>query len=86
MKKNAIIFLTLVTLLTASSTALYAGGKACPYGSQKDCDKGQEYQCPLVAKFMKKAEFFLTHQQAIGLSAEQVAQIKTLKVVGLNAN
>lgn len=79
MKKNAIIFLTLVTLLTASGAELYAGGKECPYGDKKQCDKGQEAQCPLVAKFMKKAEFFLANQQQIGLSAEQVGQIKALK-------
>ena len=59
------------------------GGHSCPMGSE--CGGGygkgdQEYKCPIVAKLMKKAEFYLDNQQEIGLSEEQATQIKAIKL------
>lgn len=67
------------------------GGKECSKGdsscSMKDgakmcgkCGQMQESnQCPIIDKIMKKAHFFLDNQNEIGLSADQVKEIKTIK-------
>ena len=60
------------------------GGKQCPM-SEKDCDHqdckgGDDTKCPIVGKLMKKAGFFLENQKEIGLSEDQVTQIKAIKM------
>ncbi len=53
------------------------GDKNCSHGSDCDKDAGQ---CPIASKLMKKAKFFLANQKEIGLSEDQVAQIKAIKM------
>ncbi|MDP3980978.1 MAG: hypothetical protein Q8Q33_06185 [Chlamydiota bacterium] len=48
-----------------------AGKKA---ESQKEC------QCPITAKFMKKAHFILENKEALELTDEQIEQVYALKV------
>jgi hypothetical protein len=64
-------------------------GSDCPHGGDKGkCHRGSGYpksgegesQCPIIAKFMKKAHFFLANKQEIGFSDEQLSQIKALKL------
>lgn len=89
MKKRYGIIPALLFLFLASAPAI-AGHKgecarerdcaSCEYGKGK-CPKGDsEYVCPIVGKFMSKAEFYLDNQKEIGLTDEQVASIKTLKL------
>jgi hypothetical protein len=47
----------------------------CNSGKNSDCDK-----CPIMSKIMKKAKFFLSNSKEIGLSDEQVAAIKAIKM------
>lgn len=55
--------------------------KMCKMCDKKDCDGMDcDYDCPITAKIMKKAKFFLANQKEIGLSDEQVAQIKAIKL------
>jgi hypothetical protein len=79
MKKGIIGVVGLFVVLTlVAAPAVFAdhGGykKACPV-----CDKGP-YQCPVTGKFMQKAVFFLSNKEGIGLSDEQEAKIKSLKM------
>lgn len=55
-------------------------GDCC--GSKGDCGKCGEKGggCPIAEKFMTKAHFFLDNQKEIGLSEDQVNQIKKMKV------
>ncbi len=93
MKKTILWFLAL--LLVGSIVALPAfadcdkHGKQCSLSGDKsecgkgDCDKsdcGSCSECPIQNKIMKKAKFFLKNQKEIGLSEEQVAQIKAIKL------
>jgi hypothetical protein len=55
-------------------------GSACRYKSA-----AAEHKCPITAKFMKKAAFFLDNRDEIGLSADQVKQIKGLELIGKKA-
>ncbi len=63
------------------------GGKQCSLGAQCEgedcpmCNRGQDSSgCPINAKILKKAKFFLKNAKEIGLSDEQVAQIKAIKM------
>ena len=89
MKKSFSILSVLLGVVLATTLAFAEckhGGKQCPLSGDKQCsmnkgcDKGDlEYQCPVIGKFMKKAKFFLDNSQEIGLSDDQVSQIKALK-------
>lgn len=58
-------------------------GGRCPFSDKKECAKEKECagegECPIAGKVMKKAHFFLSNKDAIGLSEEQVSQIKAIK-------
>lgn len=79
------IFLMLFGI--TSSVVSFAG---CPSsgkgecGTEKKCEKSSECdgQCPILSKLLKKADFFLDNQTEIGLSDEQVKQIKDLQLWG----
>ncbi len=58
------------------------GGKNCPlkmHGRGEGHEK-EKYACPIVDKLMRKGHFYLENQEALGLSEEQVAQIKQIKL------
>ena len=79
----------LLTMMIAAALLSAAGLAAadCPYqeGKDKRCHASErrsgqeEYQCPITAKLMQKAEFYLDNAEAIGLSDAQVQQIKGIK-------
>lgn len=83
------LVLALMAMPLAAVPAFAGHGKDCKDGRcslhekkgccKSGCDKSSE-QCPLAAKFMEKAHFFLDNQQEIGLSEEQVKTIKQLKM------
>lgn len=54
----------------------------CPHGSDcNSCDKKkEECGCPIIAKIAKKSAFFLKNSAEIGLTDDQVASIKALKL------
>jgi len=77
---SAVVVASLLLSFPMASFARWDGGSCegdqCPFKG-----KGEEqYACPVTEKFMKKAEFFLDNQQAIGLSDDQVSEIKQLKL------
>ena len=80
MKKIFLLLSVLVLPLTLALPA-YANcsGDHCPMKKGGHGHGGEKYECPIVAKFMKKAHFFLEHQQELGLKDEQVKAIKDLK-------
>jgi hypothetical protein len=87
MKKSISILAVLMGVLLAATVAFAEcqHGKTCPMGGKEcsmkqGCDKsGEQYQCPVAGKFMKKAAFFLDNSTEIGLSDDQVGKIKVLK-------
>lgn len=84
--KRTLSLLTILSILLVPAVALagHHGGSCdmksgCPMskcGGQSDCDKSA---CPIAGKILKKAEFFLDNADEIGLSKEQVKQIKDIK-------
>lgn len=54
-----------------------SGGQGSDCLQSADCEKSGG--CPIIGKFMKKAHFFLSHADEIGLSDDQVKQIKAMK-------
>lgn len=83
MKKSIFAMFVLILSLTFA-LPLYAEcqGGHCP---MKKAGKGasyhggrEKYHCPIVAKFMKKADFYLENQKDLGLSEEQIKTIKDL--------
>ena len=92
MKKLILSVLALVLILggvVLTAQANHHEGKSdgkCPMGGEEkkcskskgDCDKGGS-ECPIVSKLMKKAGFYLENADEIGLSEEQVNQIKAIK-------
>lgn len=80
MKK--LTLMTLILFLAAAVPAMAEGqcprGMDCP--KSHDCGGDKESPCPIVAKLMKKAKFFLANAEAIGLTDEQIQQIKAIKV------
>ena len=91
MKKIVAIGLLLCALVVPSvSYAEHSQGdsaaddkKQCSMHKDKDCSKAdcgdEQYACPIVAKFFKKAKFFLKNKTEIGLNEEQIKTIKGLK-------
>lgn len=93
MKKTTLWILALMLVGSIMTLPAFADcdkhGKQCSMSGGKsecgkgDCDKsdcGSCEGCPILGKIMKKAKFFLSNQKEIGLSEEQVAQIKTIKL------
>lgn len=85
--KRALSLLTVLSLLLLPAVALAghhgdscAAKSGCPTskcGSGKsDCG---ESACPIAGKILKKAEFFLDNADEIGLSKEQIKQIKDIQ-------
>lgn len=79
---------TLLFLLFMAGSLIYAIGpkgqcamssSECPKSSQQ-CEKSDESPCPIAKTFFKKAHFLLDSQKEIGLSEEQINQIKALKL------
>ncbi len=83
MKKALLILGILATFAFAATLPAYAEchGGSCPmkHDGQSHGEE-EEYQCPVVAKLMKKAHFFLENQKDLGLSDEQVTNIKAIKM------
>ena len=86
----ALLLMTCAVFAPTTAFAVYEehDGKSFVKGKQcdatedcgkKDYDKCGSYKCPIVSKLMKKAGFFLSNAKEIGLSDEQVAQIKAIK-------
>lgn len=90
MKKYTIFTLGLLLSLLVASPVLAGHGSAensgatCPLAQgdpsctskKSDC----ESQCPINNKILKKAHFFIENKDAIGLSEDQVHEIKTIKM------
>ena len=87
MKKSIGFLLGLLMMFTLAGTPVCAdhdcSGGRCSFHDKQGCDKGDdcegEGECPIAAKIMKKSKFFLSNKEAIGLSDEQVSQIKAIK-------
>ena len=88
MKKTGLSLIAILAMtLFAASVAMAECPKGqCPMEQHKNCSKAssgdcgeKEYCCPITAKFMKKADFFLDNADEIGLSEEQIASIKSMK-------
>jgi hypothetical protein len=87
MKKNVSLFL-LLFLLGASAPAFAdhgKGGECKTCQAAGKCEKcGGEaegsHQCPITEKILKKAHFLLDNAEEIGLSDEQTAQVKAIKM------
>lgn len=56
-------------------------GKQCSLKGGSDCGKGGDCDapCPIASKLLKKAHFYLENQTELGLSEDQVKQIKAIK-------
>src|SRR3989338_10203110 len=85
--KKLTILLILATALAVSYPAFANCGhcekdKQC--AMQKNCERSRSdkecSQCPIAGKLMKKAHFYLENAQEIGLSDDQIAQIKAIKI------
>lgn len=86
MKKSIGFLLGLLMMLSLAGAPAFADnhceGGRCAFdkkdcGKEKDCDG--EGECPIAAKLMKKAKFFLSNKNEIGLTDDQVSQIKAIK-------
>ncbi len=58
---------------------MMSAGKECPMMKGDCCKKGGS-ECPIASKLMKKAKFYLENADAIGLTDDQVKQIKAIKM------
>ena len=79
--------LVVIVFVLFSAPLLYAhrqcpkSGSGSEYKSKSGYHHGQkEYQCPVTAKFMKKAHMILKNREELGLSDEQADTIHALKV------
>ncbi|MCG3176646.1 MAG: hypothetical protein MOGMAGMI_01604 [Candidatus Omnitrophica bacterium] len=85
--KRVLSLLTVLSLLLMPAVAMADHGGKCNAGSQCPMSKCQdggksdcgESTCPIAGKILKKAEFFLDNAEGIGLSKEQIKQIKDIK-------
>lgn len=77
MMKKIAVWSLMVLLAGGSAWACQESGQ-CSMEKKSDCsEKGG---CPIVAKTVKKAGFFLDNKEALSLSEEQVSEIKTIKL------
>ena len=82
------IFISMIALAACAFMTAPAYAECSMKGGAGCTDKGhgqmagddEDYQCPVTAKFFKKAHFFLGKQDELGLSNEQVETIKALKM------
>ncbi|MEW6535335.1 MAG: Spy/CpxP family protein refolding chaperone [Candidatus Auribacterota bacterium] len=75
MKMRSMVLATVTAAVLFLSTALYAG-----HGCQKCGGKGDGYgKDSIEDKFFKKVHFIVENQDELGISDEQIAQIKKLK-------
>ncbi len=79
--KNFVSVTLIVTALFLTSVSFAehrgkegCGGASCPLAGK------QEYQCPVTAKFMMKADFIMKNQEKLNLTEDQIATIKKLKL------
>lgn len=94
MKKLTVSILALVLMLGGAALTAQAyhhegkadgkcpmmrAGKECPM-MKGDCGKKGGSECPIASKLMKKAGFYLENADAIGLTDDQVNQIKAIKM------
>ncbi len=86
MKKSFLTFLALALMLT--STAFYGVSKAyacgkddgqCPLKNGRGGESNHD-GCPIVKKFLMTAHEYLEHRKQIGLSEQQVSDIKGMKL------
>ncbi len=86
MKKQLVLIVALLLAFAVPQATANYDGKCARTGDKHECSKtgdcgGQgESGCPIVNKLMKKSEFFLKNADEIGLSEDQVKQIKTIKI------
>lgn len=88
MKKSVGLLLGLLMMLTLAGAPAFADkhceGGRCPFSDKKDCgqdkDCDKKGECPIAAKVLKKADFFLSNKSEIGLSDDQVSQIKAIRL------
>ena len=85
--KKSFLALSIAALLVLGSLAAvpasaYAHGDGCEgsHCAMMQHEGGKEHGgCPIAAKFFKKAHHLLENQQELGLSDQQVSDIKALK-------
>lgn len=85
MKKFLLSVAFLTGLVLAGNAWADHGGAQCPVGGdRKTCGQSryedQSYPCPILDKAMKKAHFYLDHQDELGLSEEQIRSVKDIKM------
>lgn len=91
MKKLRLLLLAVMfgfsVFLASPVMAEHGSDKECSLGHKcegadcEKCNEGKECsECPIASKIMKKAKFFLENAKEIGLSDDQVAQIKAIKL------
>lgn len=93
MKKSVGVVLGLLMMLSLAAAPAFADnhceGGRCPFKNKMGCDQGKDCdkkgECPIAAKVLKKAGFFLSNKAEIGLSEEQVAEIKAIKLATLKS-
>ncbi len=81
------LFISMIALLVCAfmTAPVYAdcavkGGECADKGHGQMAGEDEDCQCPITAKFFKKAHFLLKNQAELGLSDEQVETIKGLKI------
>jgi len=94
MKKLTVSILALVLMLSGSvltaqayhhegksdgKCPMMSAGKECPMMKGDCCGKGGS-DCPIAGKVMNKVKFYLKNADAIGLTEDQVKQIKAIKM------
>lgn len=89
MKKAISCLMGVMMLLSIAGAPVLAEcqGGHCPLKKQDcghgDCAKSgceEKGGCPIAAKVLMKAHFFISNKNEIGLSEDQVAQIKAIKM------
>ena len=86
MKRQFVLVLALLLAFAVPSAMANHDGKCARGGDKHECSKvgdcgGQEESgCPIVSKLMKKSGFYLKNADEIGLSEDQVKQIKAIKL------
>lgn len=85
MKKNVLMSLFAFLMVLSLAVPAFANceGGHCPLkghrGGGSQCSEGKG-ECPIAAKLLMKAHFYLEHQKEIGLKDDQVKAIKAIKV------
>ena len=85
MKKTFIAMIALLAFIFTTAPvyaecAMKGGDCSAGKGHGQMAGDDEDYQCPVTAKFFKKASFLLGNQTELGLSDEQGDTIKALKM------